>query len=123
MTGWGTPSRPNTCGACSKEPPHVVWGRGFLPHSTTIYQCLVLGSAFELFLIDWHDPVFEEPPREPCAESGADRDFSLVVRANREGNILFKVEKAPALIVIELFVDLDVFATGESNNATTLVTV
>ena len=80
-------------------------------------------ACFKLLVGDWLHAVFKEPTRHCGAEPGAHCDSTGVVGSNGEGKVLVVIQELPALVIRELLVHLDVLATGQPNNASTLVTV
>ena len=80
-------------------------------------------ACFELLVGNWLHAVFKEPTRHCGAEPGTNRDSTCVVGSNGEGKILVVIQELPALVILELLVYLDVLATGQPNNTSTLVTV
>src|SRR5210317_1387673 len=121
-TGWATPSRLNTCAGCLPNlTPHPF---GDVPRRNALRTCtLVFAGAFEFFSLDGEHPVLEEPAGHSGPQPGSHGDSSLVIRSHGKGLVLVVVQESPALILVELFVDLHVLAPGKSHDTSTLITV
>src|SRR5210317_1228633 len=121
-TGWATPSRLNTCAGCSPNlTPHPF---GDVPRRNTLRACrLVFAGAFEFFSLNREYPVLEEPAGHAGPQPGSHGDPSLVIGSHGKGLVLVVVQESPALILVELFVDLHVLTAGKSHDTSTLIAV
>ena len=67
--------------------------------------------------------VFEEEPRHRCPAAHATRDLSTLIGADHNRGIVIERNQLPAVVVVELLVNLGVLTTWKSHDASRLVAV